>query len=321
MPAKATTRLQVIDSHTGGEPTRVVIAGWPDLADGPLTARRRRFDAEHAALRDAVVREPRGHDAMVGALLVPPDDPTACTGVVFFNNVGTLGMCGHGTMGLLSTLAYLGRIAPGRHRVDTPVGVVEAELLGDGRVTVRNVASYRYAAGVELDVPGLGRVVGDVAWGGNWFFLVHDHHRHDLTVANVARLTDEAGSIRGALASAGVTGADGAEIDHVELTGPSDHADARSFVLCPGGAYDRSPCGTGTSAALACHHAAGRLPVGRAWRQESVVGSVFEGVIERSESGQVWPAITGRAFVTGEATLVLDPDDPLCWGIAIGHGA
>ena len=319
MPTTATTRLHVIDSHTGGEPTRVVVTGWPDLGDGPLATRRERFDAEHAALRDAVVREPRGHDAMVGALLVPPDDPTACTGVVFFNNVGTLGMCGHGTMGLLTTLAYLGRIAPGRHRVDTPVGAVEAELLADGRTTVRNVASYRHAAGIELDVPGLGRVVGDVAWGGNWFFLVHDQHRRDLTVANVARLTDEAWAIRCALASAGVTGADGAEIDHVELTGPSADADARSFVLCPGKAYDRSPCGTGTSAALACHHAAGRLAVGRAWRQESVVGSVFEGVIERSEHGRVWPAITGRAFVTGEATLVLDPADPLCWGIGTDH--
>ena len=318
MPSTPVTRLQVIDSHSGGEPTRVVVDGWPDLGAGSLAVRRARFDAEHTALRGAVVREPRGHDALVGALLVPPDDPTACTGVVFFNNVGTLGMCGHGTMGLLTTLEHLGRIAPGRHRVDTPVGTVEAELLGDGRVTVRNVASYRHAAGIELDVPGLGRVVGDVAWGGNWFFLVHDHHRGDLTVANVDRLTDEAWAIRRALVSAGVTGAEGAEIDHVELTGPSADADARGFVLCPGKAYDRSPCGTGTSAALACHHAAGRLAVGRTWRQESVVGSVFEGVIERSEGGRVWPAITGRAFVTGEATLLLDPDDPLCWGIGAG---
>jgi 4-hydroxyproline epimerase len=310
-----TRRIQVIDSHTGGEPTRVVLAGWPDLGTGTLAVRRARFDAEHAALRDAVVREPRGHDAIVGALLVPPDDPAACTGVLFFNTVGTLGMCGHGTMGVIVTLRHLGRIGPGRQRVDTPVGVVEAELRDDGGVTVWNVPSFRHAAGVTLDVPGIGPVTGDVAWGGNWFFIAHDTGRRDLHVANVERLTAEAWAVRRALADNGVTGADGAEIDHVELSGPSERADARGFVLCPGGAYDRSPCGTGTSAALACHHADGRLEVGRVWRQESVVGSVFEGVIERAEGDRVWPAITGHAYVTAEATLVLDPADPLRYGV------
>jgi len=315
MASATTALLRVIDSHTGGEPTRVVIGGGPDLGDGTLAVRRERFDAEHADLRDAVVREPRGHDAMVGALLLPPDDPDACTGVLFFNTVGTLGMCGHGTMGVLVTLRHLGRIEPGRHRVDTPVGTVEAELSGDGSVTVWNVPSYRHAARVALDVPGVGRVTGDVAWGGNWFFITHDPERRDLDVANVERLTAEAWAIRRALAANGVTGADGAEIDHVELSGPSDRADARGFVLCPGGAYDRSPCGTGTSAVLACHHADGRLAPGRVWRHESVVGSVFEGVIDRAQGGRVWPSITGRAFVTGEATLLLDPADPLRFGI------
>ena len=318
MALATTRRIQVIDSHTGGEPTRVVLAGWPELGAGTLGVRRARFDAEHAALRDAVVREPRGHDAVVGALLLPPDDPAACTGVIFFNTVGTLGMCGHGTMGVLVTLRHLGRIEPGRHRVDTPVGVVEAELRDDGSVTVWNVPSYRHAAAVELDVPGLGRVTGDVAWGGNWFFITHDPGRRDLDVSNVKRLTAEAWAIRRALADQGVTGADGAEIDHVELSGPSERADARGFVLCPGGAYDRSPCGTGTSAALACHHADGHLAPGSVWRHESVVGSTFEGVIERAEGGRVWPAITGRAFVTAEATLVLDPSDPLRFGISPG---
>jgi len=308
------TRLEVIDSHTGGEPTRVVIAGWPDLGDEPMPARRARFDAEHGRLRDAVVREPRGHDAMVGAVLVAPREPAASAGVIFFNTVGSLGMCGHGTMGVLVTLQHLGRIGPGKHRIETPVGSVATELHQGGLVTVRNVASYRYLAGVELEVAGVGRVRGDVAWGGNWFFLVHGDRR-DLAMRHVERLTDEAWAIRQALAAAGVTGQGGAEIDHVELTGPSARADARSFVLCPGRAFDRSPCGTGTSAALACHFADGRLPVGRSWRQESVTGSVFEGVIERVEGVRVWPAITGQAFVTGESTLVLDPRDPLRWGI------
>jgi proline racemase len=223
-------------------------------------------------------------------------------------------MCGHGTMGLLTTLEHLGRIAPGRHRVDTPVGTVEAELLGDGRVTVRNVASYRHAAGVELDVPGLGRVVGDVAWGGNWFFLVHGA-RADLDLAHVDALTAEAQAIRAALHAAGVTGADGATIDHVEFNGPSATADARGFVLCPGGAYDRSPCGTGTSAHVACLHADGRLAPGRPWRQESVVGSAFEAWIERVDGAGVHVRLRGQAYVTGAATLRFDPRDPFRFGL------
>lgn len=308
-------RLQVVDSHTGGEPTRVVVAGWPELAGDTLASQRARFDAEHAQLRDAVVREPRGHDAMVGALLLPPEQPGSVAGVISFNTVGTLGMCGHGTMGLMVTLRHLGRIAPGRHRIDTPVGTVEAELHDDARVTIRNVASYRHASGVTLDVPGVGRVVGDVAWGGNWFFIVHDHARRDLTTSRIEALTREAGAIRQALEAAGVRGEDGAEIDHIELAGPSAAADGRSFVLCPGGAYDRSPCGTGTSATLACLHADGRVSVGEVWRQESVVGSVFEARIERAADGKVWPVVTGQAFVTAEAALLLDPRDPLRFGI------
>jgi 4-hydroxyproline epimerase len=306
--------LRVIDSHTGGEPTRVVTDGWPDLGGGTLAERRRLLEREHADWRTAVVCEPRGHDAVVGALLLPPDDPHALAAVIFFNNVGTLGMCGHGMIGLVETLRYQGRAAPGRHAIETPVGVVEATLHDDGRVSVRNVPSRRTAAGVEVDVPGVGRVRGDVAWGGNWFFLVHGA-RDDLDLGNVVGLTAEAAAIRTALAAAGVTGDDGAEIDHVELFGPALRADSRSFVLCPGLAYDRSPCGTGTSAKLACLHADGLLEPGRVWVQESVIGSRFEATIERAQGDVVWPVITGRAHVTAESTLHLDPDDPFRWGI------
>jgi 4-hydroxyproline epimerase len=306
--------LRVIDSHTAGEPTRVVVAGWPDL-EGSLDERRRLLEARDALWRTAVVCEPRGHAAIVGALLLPPADPSSLAAVIFFNNVGTLGMCGHGTIGLVETLRHLGRAAPGRHAIETPVGVVEAELHDDGRVSVANVPSRRTAADVEVDVPGVGRVRGDVAWGGNWFFLVHGE-RHDLSTAHVGRLGAEAAAIRSALAAAGVTGDDGAEIDHVELFGPAEGADSRSFVLCPGDAYDRSPCGTGVSAKLACLHADGRLPAGRVWTQESVIGSRFEAVIERAEGDTVWPVITGRAFVTAESTLHLQPRDPFRWGIS-----
>jgi 4-hydroxyproline epimerase len=306
--------LRVIDSHTAGEPTRVVVDGWPDLGPGSLAQRRERVDRDHAHWRTAVTCEPRGHDALVGALLLPATDPAALAAVIFFNTVGTLGMCGHGAIGVVETLRHLGRAAPGRHALETPVGTVAVDLHEDGRVSVHNVPSRRTAAGVAIDVPGLGLVRGDVAWGGNWFFLVHEA-RHDLTLGHLTRLTSEAAAIRAALAAAGVTGDDGAEIDHVEFFGPSVGADARSFVLCPGGAYDRSPCGTGTSAKLACLHADGALPAGRVWVQESVIGSRFEAAVARAEGGTVWPVVTGRAHVTAEATLHLDPDDPFRWGI------
>ena len=307
--------IQVVDSHTGGEPTRVVIAGGPELPAVPLRERLAILRDQYDTFRSAVVNEPRGSDVTVGALLCSPVDPTCSAGVIFFNNVGYLGMCGHGTIGLLVTLAHLGRVRPGVHRIDTPVGVVTATLHDSGAVAVRNVASYRLAARVPVEVEGLGRVTGDIAWGGNWFFLVHDH-REELTLRNVERLTDVTWRIRQALTRQGITGKDGQEIDHVELFGPatSPGCDSRNFVLCPGQAYDRSPCGTGTSAKLACLYADGKLRPGQTWRQESIVGSVFEGSVEIIDS-VIYPSITGTAYVTGEARLILDNSDPFCTGI------
>ena len=315
--------ITVIDSHTAGEPTRVVLDGLPALAGATLAEQRDDFARRHDGLRNAIANEPRGSEVMVGALLVAPCAPCApgcVAGMIFFNNVGVIGMCGHGTIGVVATLAHLGRIGVGRHRLDTPVGVVDTELHADGRVTVFNVPSWRHAADVEVDVPGLGRVRGDVAWGGNWFFLV-DATRLDgapaLDLANVEALTELTWRIRGALEAAGVTGADGATIDHIELFAPSPTADARNFVLCPGKAYDRSPCGTGTSAKLACLAADGALPPGRAWVQESVIGSRFEASWQPVEGtpGAVAPAITGRAWITAESRLLRAVDDPFRDGI------
>ena len=270
--------IRIIDSHTGGEPTRVVISGAPDLGKGDMAQRRARFAQEHDAWRRAIVNEPRGNDVIVGALLCEPVDRGSTCGVVFFNNVGVIGMCGHGTIGLIATLAYLDRIKPGTHRVETPVGPVTTTLHDDGTVTVANVPSYRHATNVSVDVPGHGVVHGDIAWGGNWFFLCNDHGQ-PLEARRVGELTAFSINVRNALAGKSVTGRDGAEIDHVELMGPPADArnNARNFVLCPGGAYDRSPCGTGTSAKLACLAADGKLAPGEAWRQESVIGSVFTG--------------------------------------------
>lgn len=322
MTAVDCRKVRVIDSHTGGEPTRLVVSGGPDLGTGALAERLERFRNEHDNFRSAVVNEPRGSDVMVGALLCDPVDPTCAAGVIFFNNVGYLGMCGHGTIGLVATLAYLKQITPGEHRIETPVGVVSAVLHDNGAVTVNNVASYRSAHNVELEVPGYGRVSGDVAWGGNWFFLVsHTNGREsgsELTLQNIDRLTTYTWAIRQALRKNGITGDDGKEIDHVEVFAASQipGVNSRNFVLCPGKAYDRSPCGTGTSAKLACLFADGKIREGEVWRQESIVGSVFEGRV-KVRDGKVYPSITGWAFVNAEAELVFDSRDPLAMGIRV----
>jgi len=292
-----------------------VIAGGPDLGTGPLNERLQRFRTEHDDFRSAIINEPRGSDALVGALLCAPVDDTCVAGVIFFNNVAYLGMCGHGTIGVIATLAHLGRIGAGLHRLETPVGVVEAQLFENGEVEIANVPSYRYLAGVIVDVPGFGPIRGDVAWGGNWFFLVNDHGQQ-LTLDNLEALTDFTSRIRDALERDGITGADGHEIDHVELFSPSqlDGVDSRNFVLCPGKAYDRSPCGTGTSAKLACLFADGKFGEDQVWRQESIVGSIFEGTVSVVHN-KIHPHIRGAAFVTAESELILDPRDPFCMGI------
>lgn len=303
-------RVQVIDSHTAGEPTRVVVSGGPDLGAGTVADRLSVFSSKHDRFRSAIVNEPRGSDVMVGALLVAPSDPACAAGVIFFNNVGFLGMCGHGLIGLIITLAHLKRIQTGEHRIETPVGVVAATLQDHGTVTVVNVASFRKAKAVKIDVPGIGAVSGDVAWGGNWFYLI-ENHGQELHLRNIDRLTEYAWAIRQSINAQGFP-----EIDHVELFGPPAKPDShsRNFVLCPGKAYDRSPCGTGTSAKLACLAADGKLREGERWVQESIIGSTFVGRY-RQQGNDILPLITGSAWVTGEATLLLNESDPFCWGI------
>ena len=306
-------RIQIVDSHTGGEPTRVVLSGGPDLGRGPLAARRERFQSEFDRFRSAIVNEPRGSDVVVGALLLEPEDRTCAAGVIFFNNVGYLGMCGHGTIGLVVTLAHLKKIKPGEHKIETPVGVVTATLHQNGEVSVANVPSWRAKKDFTVDVPGIGRVTGDVAWGGNWFYLV-EQHGQNLSLSNVDALTDFCWRVRQAVNAQGFP-----EVDHVELFGAPavPGANSRNFVQCPGKAYDRSPCGTGTSAKLACLAADGKLAEGAAWIQESIIGSTFTGKFQWLDraAGKVLPSITGTAFVNAEITQVLDERDPFCWGI------
>jgi 4-hydroxyproline epimerase len=304
-------RIAVIDSHTAGEPTRVVVEGGPDLGEGPLDQRRELFRKRFDHFRSAIVNEPHGSDVMVGALLVEPSDPSCDAGVIFFNNVGYLGMCGHGTIGVVTTLAHIGRIRAGVHLIETPVGVVTTTLHPNGEVSVANVPSYRAAHKVAVQVPGIGPIVGDVAWGGNWFFLVEQHGR-PLTLDQIDGLTDFAWGIRQAVNERGFP-----QVDHVELFGPPTvpAAHSRNFVLCPGKAYDRSPCGTGTSAKLACLAAAGKLAENALWIQESIIGSTFKAHYQWLDEGKVLPTITGTAYVNAESTLLLDKEDPFRWGL------
>jgi 4-hydroxyproline epimerase len=312
----ALRRVEVVDSHTAGEPTRVVISGGPDLGTGDLQTRLKTFRTHHDSFRTGIILEPRGSDVVVGALLCEPVNPSSTAAVVFFNDVSYLGMCGHGTIGVIATLAHLGRIGPGEHRIETPVGVVVARLHADNSVSVQNVLSYRYRFNVTVDVPRYGRLQGDIAWGGNWFFLVSNHN-FDLRAQNHAELLAITIGIRDALVANGTTGKDNQPIDHIELCGPPQEQgnSGRNFVLCPGASFDRSPCGTGTSAKMACLYAAGELTPGVAWRQEGILGTVFEGSFD-ARGDCVLPTITGRAWVTAESTLLFDSSDPFGVGIS-----
>ena len=335
-------RIPFLDSHTGGEPTRLITSLPFDLGTGSVADKLSTLKKNHDDLRRTVLLEPRGSDVLVGAYLVPPADPTCQFGVIYFNNVGYLGMCGHGTIGLIASLAYLGKVQPGIIRVETPVGVVEATLhtpslrgeaeatsqsiggllradehrprndMYPNRVSVQNIPSYRHLTHIPVTVDGK-TVHGDVAWGGNWFFLVHDHGM-DVNMQNLEALTDFSWRVREQLTANGITGANGAEIDHVELFASTPEADSKSFVLCPGKAYDRSPCGTGTSAKLACLYGDGKLQVGQVWKQQSVVGSIFEGSIQIQDN-RIIPTITGEAWVMSEGTILVDERDPFGSGI------
>ena len=312
-------KLRVVDSHTGGEPTRVVIGGAPKFPGKTPQEIRERLERDHDWLRSACILEPRGHEAIVGAYLSESTREDCVAGVLFFNNVGYLNGCVHGTIGLAVTLAYLGRIGPGVHRIEAPTGVLSIEVTGPGEVTVQNVRSYRYRASVPVEVPGYGEVRGDIAWGGNWFFLIEAGSLIDVNFGNLVTLSKFTLAVRKALEMAGITGKDGGEIDHIEVFGPpanSAGADSKNFVLCPGGAYDRSPCGTGTSAKLACLHADGKLRPGETWRQAGILDTVFEGSVEEAAEGGIHPTVKGSAFITADSELLIDPTDPFRHGIS-----
>ena len=309
--------VNIIDTHTGGEPTRVVTGGGPDLGGGSLQQRLQRMKCDADDFRRMLIDEPRGHEAIVGALLCEPCDRTCVDGVIFFNNRGYLNMCGHGAIGVAAALAYQGRIRPGLHKLETPVGIVTFQLHDANHVSIENVPSYRLHHDVEIDTDGFGHLRGDVAWGGNWFFLAESPV--PLSLAHLDPLNRAARCVRDAMHRLGINGVDGAEIDHVEFYGPSVSAgvDSRNFVYCPGGAYDRSPCGTGTSAKLACLAADGALPPGKTWVQESIIGSRFTASYRRGDGDRIIPTITGSAYVYGESRIIVQDGDPLAYGIGM----
>jgi 4-hydroxyproline epimerase len=306
--------VSVVDSHTAGEPTRVVLSGGPPLGAATLPERLEKFRSDYDRFRSAIVNEPRGSDALVGALLCDPVDSSCATGIIFFNNVGYLGMCGHGTIGVAATLAHLGRIAPGTHNFETPVGKITIELHEEGDVSFENVPSYRLAKDVQVKLDGSRVVHGDIAWGGNWFFITEESPC-PIELSNLEQLTDYTWKLRRTLTAQGITGANDAEIDHIEISATAGlGADSRNFVLCPGRSYDRSPCGTGTSAKLACLYADGKIREGQQYRQAGILGTVFEGSV-RIREGKVFPLLRGRAYVTSEAQLIFNEQDPFMWGI------
>lgn len=326
-------RILIVDSHTGGEPTRVVVESPIKLNGETMAERAQHFKSQFDNYRQAIVCEPRGSDIVVGALLCPPVNPGSVAGVIFFNNVSTLGMCGHGLIGVAVVLRYLKRVELGRYAIDTPVGTVHFELLDENRVAIENVPSYRWKEKQVVEIfPGTSAaqtIHGDIAWGGNWFFICDDHGL-PVNLDNLSQLNSVSLEIRKQLDRLEITGQGGQLIDHVELIGPGTpgRADAKNFVLCPGAAYDRSPCGTGTSAKLACMAADGKLAPGQVHRQESIVGSVFTGsyqlASERAsdptsdsagDSPRILPTLIGSAFVNSRAELLLDPNDPFCWGL------
>lgn len=310
-------KIDIIDSHTGGEPTRLIVGGGPDLGSGTVASQLLRFKTGFDHIRSGVLREPRGSDVLVGAQICTPSDPGCSAAVLFFNNVGYLGMCGHGMIGVVTTLKHLNRLGTGVHRIETPVGVVQTEAHADGSVTVHNVPAYRHKKGIRLNVDGYGEVMGDIAWGGNWFFLVSEHPFTSLDIKSIDALITFTTAVRCALAREHITGKDNAEIDHIELFADSDipGTDSKNFVLCPGNAYDRSPCGTGTSAKIACLASDGKLAPGQIWRQASIIGSVFEASYAMN-GDLILPSIRGTAHITAQASLLFQADDPFIWGIS-----
>jgi 4-hydroxyproline epimerase len=309
LPMSDISLVKILDSHAGGAPTRLMLSGGPELGAGPLAERAKVFQEKHDRFRRATVGEPRGSDAVMGALLVEPHDKGCQAGLIFFSNAGYPSLSAHGIIGSVVSLAHLGRIKPGPVKLDTPAGPVSAVLGAGGEVSFENVPAYRREKDLPLYLPGVGDVNVDLAYGGAWFCLIEQHDQR-LALDNLPQLTDYCARIRQAVSDSGFP-----EIDHVALFGPGTQAGAnsRDFVLGPGKTYERSPSGAATSARLACLAADGKLAAGAEWVQEGILGSVLRAKY-RKQGDKIIPTITGHGYIMGEGTLLLDPADPFAWG-------
>ncbi len=320
--------LHAVDSHTEGMPTRVVVGGVGVIPGATMAERRLHFVAEMDDLRTLLMCEPRGHSAMSGAILQPPTRPDCDWGVLYIEVSGCLPMCGHGTIGVATVLVETGMVEVVEPvttiRLDTPAGLVVVDVaVQDGAarsVTLTNVPSFSVALDRSVDVPGLGRVDYDLAFGGNFYAMVDLERLHlpfdrafqqpilqaGLDIMDAINLADRPVHPE----DPGIAGC-----HHVALIAPgSTAAHSRHAMAIHPGWFDRSPCGTGTSARMAQLHARGELPLGQDFVNESFIGTRFVGrlVAEATVGGvpAVVPTITGRAWVTGTAQYTLDPTDP-----------
>jgi len=324
-----------IDAHTCGNPVRVVAGGGPMLPHAPMADRRQIFMRDHDWVRRALMFEPRGHDVMSGSILYPPSAPDYDLAVLYIEVSGCLPMCGHGTIGTVTAALEAGLVIPreaGRLALETPAGRVDVEYASDGpyvdQVRLFNVPSYQHAAGVRIEVAGLGEIVVDVAYGGNYYAIIEPQANwaglDSMGASDIQRLSPLVRrAAQAAVAPMHPEDARIAGISHVMWCDkPRDpRADARNAVFYGEKAIDRSPCGTGSSARMAQLAAQGRLAVGDGFVHESIIGTMFDCRVEAAAMvggmAAIRPSVAGWARVIGHNTIYVDDRDPLAHGFQV----
>jgi 4-hydroxyproline epimerase len=325
-----------VDAHTGGNPVRVVVGGGPLLPGVPMAEKRQIFMRDHDWVRRALMFEPRGHDVMSGSILYPSSREDCDLGVLYIEVTGCLPMCGHGTIGTVTVALEEGLVqprTPGRLSLETPAGVVGVEYRQEGafveEVRLFNVPAYLHAEAVTLDVPGLGPLVVDVAYGGNYYAIVEPQPGWPgLDAVSARDLINWSPAVRAA-AHAAVAPVHPEDerirnVTHVMWCGPArdSRAHARNAVFYGDAAIDRSPCGTGSSARMAQLTARGALQIGDTFVHESIIGSLFDCRVESAATvgnfAAIRPSVAGWARVTGHNTIFVDDRDPFAHGFQVG---
>jgi 4-hydroxyproline epimerase len=325
-----------IDAHTCGNPVRVVAGGGPPLNGATMSERRQDFIARYDWIRTGLMFEPRGHDVMSGSILYEPMRDDCDAAILFIETSGCLPMCGHGTIGTVTVLIEEGLVTPkreGRLVLEVPAGIVEAEYRRDNldnvvEVRIRNIPSFLYRSGIDVDVEGFGRVVFDVAYGGNFYAIIEPQASYPgldaISAFDIQRLSPIIRRLINDKYS--LVHPDDPTISglrHILWAGQPHHpeAHARNAVFYGEKAIDRSPCGTGTSARMAQKAARGELKVGDDFVHESIIGSLFHGRVEASAKvgpfDAIVPSVAGQAWITGHNTIFLDERDPFVKGFSV----